>query len=52
MVLRQMFAAGHIYQSVEVCHPGILQPRQVPSKARHGSQNNNLRRYSGIASMP
>jgi hypothetical protein len=31
-----------VYQPVEKCLPGIFQPRQVRSKAPHGSQNNDL----------
>ncbi len=38
-------------QPVKKCRHGIFQPRQVRSKASHGSQNNDLRRYSVIASM-
>ena len=42
-------AAG--WQSVEKCRRGIFQPRQGRSKAPPGSQNNDLRRNFGIASM-
>jgi hypothetical protein len=38
-------------QPVEKRHPVVFQPRQVQSRAPHGSQNNDLRRYFGIASM-
>ncbi len=33
------------WQSVEKCHRGIFRPRQVKTKASHGSQNTDLRRY-------
>ncbi len=43
--------ASRDLQPVEKCHPGISQSRQVRSKAPHGSQNNDLRRYFVITSM-
>uniref|UniRef100_UPI0036F1F24E sulfatase-like hydrolase/transferase n=1 Tax=Blastopirellula retiformator TaxID=2527970 RepID=UPI0036F1F24E len=39
------------YLPVEKCHRGIFQPRQAQSVALRGSQNIDLRRYFGIASM-
>jgi hypothetical protein len=35
--------------SVEKCHRGMFQPRQVQSEVPHGSQNNDWRRHFGIA---
>ena len=47
----QAAARAVLYQPVEKCLPGIFQPRQVRSKAPHGSQNNDLRRYFVITSL-
>jgi len=53
LVVRRIAIVGRgswVEQSGEECRRGILPSRQVRSQAAHGSQNNDLRRYFGIAS--